>query len=437
MDKDRKRIALWGFGAFGRYFLGEIRTKWPDEVEVPCIFDMAFDRIDPPEDPPIPVMDPAEIPRLFQQGLFDGVMICIHDEQTAQEAARELAFRGVPVTAPDNLDSFLPARELRHAPGTFLHPDREGYELHVLDGMYMCKPQIDWKSYVYDEDGHIVLDLWHEYQFREVPNARAFRPGPAEYADPVEYPGDTFLLDRPYSGNYWHFLFENLDRAWVLEQAGYTGRYVLPPVPFAAEFMRLIGVTPERLTDSEVMYRSPRPWHFERLFIVTTEEEIMCGCLRDMAAQIRASLADGSCTGHTDFPRRVYVRRIGTRRLRSVKAVLDRYGFSEFIPEEHTTEEQVRCFMNADIVVSPHGANSANAIFMRPGTALIETFPSDYITMMNVSTCIACGIHYQSCVEENWDWHVPRVPDRGRDYSVFPPLREAAIRNAIVMTRDL
>jgi hypothetical protein len=53
---------------------------------------------------------------------------------------------------------------------------------------------------------------------------------------------------------------------------------------------------------------------------------------------------------------------------------LEAVGFHSFEMENYVFPDQVRLFSNADVVVSQHGAGLANAVFMKPGSTLIEIF---------------------------------------------------------------
>jgi len=44
--------------------------------------------------------------------------------------------------------------------------------------------------------------------------------------------------------------------------------------------------------------------------------------------------------------------------------------------------EQASWWWNSDVVIAAHGATLSNVMFMRPGTAVIEVFPTDYERMM-------------------------------------------------------
>jgi capsular polysaccharide biosynthesis protein len=55
-----------------------------------------------------------------------------------------------------------------------------------------------------------------------------------------------------------------------------------------------------------------------------------------------------------------------------VETMLEKRGFTIHRPEDHGLADNARIFAGADIVVGPSGAGMFNAIFCRPGTAILE-----------------------------------------------------------------
>ena len=102
------------------------------------------------------------------------------------------------------------------------------------------------------------------------------------------------------------------------------------------------------------------------------------------------------------------------------------------MPEELSVTEQILYFHNADIVLSPHGANSTNSIYMRPGTVFIETFPYNFVNACCYDTTYCGGLIYLQVVEPHGE--PGGSDDMYRDYTISPRLLEMAIRNAIQLT---
>ena len=81
------------------------------------------------------------------------------------------------------------------------------------------------------------------------------------------------------------------------------------------------------------------------------------------------------------------------------QSVLEEYGFVTIVPEEYSIEEQIRFFEHAKVVLSPHGANTSNSLFMKPGTVLIETFPLHYSNPCCLETLVLQNIAYLPITE--------------------------------------
>ena len=130
--------------------------------------------------------------------------------------------------------------------------------------------------------------------------------------------------------------------------------------------------------------------------------------------------------------------RTGSRKLILEDAVSDELGFRKIVPEELSVEEQIRVFYRADIVISPNGANTANVLFMRPGTALIETFPANYVNPLVLEYCIERGIRYLAVAEdpedaerENGGPFTGALEEQNRDYRIRPERIRAAVRTML------
>ena len=99
------------------------------------------------------------------------------------------------------------------------------------------------------------------------------------------------------------------------------------------------------------------------------------------------------------YPARIYVERSKKRKLLIPNSWIERYGFQKINPDNLSVFEQMQYFYNADLVLSPHGANSANLLLMRSGTVLIETFGKNYVNYSNLPAIREKGIYYLPVVE--------------------------------------
>mmetsp|Transcript_25042 Transcript_25042/g.37839 ORF Transcript_25042/g.37839 Transcript_25042/m.37839 type:complete len:349 (+) Transcript_25042:49-1095(+) len=61
---------------------------------------------------------------------------------------------------------------------------------------------------------------------------------------------------------------------------------------------------------------------------------------------------------------------------------------------DDSLEAQAKWFADKDLVILAHGAAMSNAVFMRPGSSLLELYPSNYFNDMFWLLMEQCGIHH-------------------------------------------
>ncbi|MCL1985088.1 MAG: glycosyltransferase family 61 protein, partial [Betaproteobacteria bacterium] len=108
-------------------------------------------------------------------------------------------------------------------------------------------------------------------------------------------------------------------------------------------------------------------------------------------------------TGTEQGNRRVYIRRIGQRRLTNEQAilpVLKDFGFETVVPEELEHKEQFRLMTAVDCSVMVHGANSTLALFQKPRSIWVEMFNNRYVTYSNLHTVRTMKLRYHAMVED-------------------------------------
>ncbi|MEM1276434.1 MAG: glycosyltransferase family 61 protein [Pseudomonadota bacterium] len=63
----------------------------------------------------------------------------------------------------------------------------------------------------------------------------------------------------------------------------------------------------------------------------------------------------------------------------AMEAALAARGFETFVATDDNHPEQIARFASAEVIVSVHGAGLTNLLFARPGTIVIEIFPSNFV----------------------------------------------------------
>lgn len=109
-------------------------------------------------------------------------------------------------------------------------------------------------------------------------------------------------------------------------------------------------------------------------------------------------LGRGLTKGKESHASAVYVSR--SRSSRSLKGelqiegILAQSGFTVVHLEDLAWVDQIRLFQGADLVVGPHGAGLANAVFCTPGTAIIELTVGHHFNRCFEWLAHACDLQY-------------------------------------------
>ena len=209
------------------------------------------------------------------------------------------------------------------------------------------------------------------------------------------------IIYRYWAGeNYWHFLFEAMDKVAIMESIGYDGKYMARDTEMARSFFALSGIEEDRVLwvdDKDDLRRyvfrhAVCPQMINR---ANESAEYLCSWANSVAERV----ADGKDL--ETYPKKIFLKRIGKRRLLNCEDVLREFGFVTIIPEEFSIEEQIQHFRACSIAFSPHGAGSANCIFMRDGTHFIESFGHSYINPCCMRAIHEKRLKYHMIVECN------------------------------------
>ncbi len=369
--------------------------------------------------------DPADIERFYRAGLFDAVVVGIFNQRQREQVEYLLYGKGIPVVSLIRSPVFKPLEFFEQAPSE-LSLKWSGYSLCEFEGMRLEVQPHSGYPFIYDKNGNVNSAYWLDYHFLQEPFARLFRP--SENAVEVELAGQWCVLAKVYAKNYWHFTFEVLDQVWMLEKSGYQGNYILNKPSFAPELLTLLGIDLKRVFWLED-FDEGTAYRIERLVCTVLNKNNgahSARVLTEMAPDIVRNLPPSDIS----YPERVYVKRIGTRKLNVSEEMLRQYGFVTIIPEELSVAEQISYFHNARVVLSPHGANTTNSLYMKPGSVLIETFPNEYTIYFFLHTLRLQGVHYIPLAESKLDAE-GHPGGMFADYSIDPRLLEMAIKSAI------
>lgn len=393
-----KKIAVWGYGAFGQKMLQSIETYWKQELEVTRIYDKRCDSI---SDPSGRVKSPAEAQKDYQEGLFEAVMIAVNYSDAYIQIRRQLRQWGIPVFELGKEEDYCSGALFRQETDPPVRPEQDGYVFFTfrdLLGAAGCVSTED-VMYLFDESGRSLEEHWDTYWVKEHYTHQFDYPVRMDAPDlcPVRMPGDYCILAKLWSHNYGHFLFESMDCVQLMEEAGFTGKYVINNRAYNRDVLRLYGIEDSRILTVRD-FEFGRAYSFERVYypkLLNNDQRKAAPVLGRMAAHMKENLS----LDRERYPSRLYVERSGFRKLLFNEGILEKYGFVTINPDRLPVQEQMMYFYNADLVLAPHGANTANSLYMRSDTVLIETFGRNWVKYYDFHAARENGVFYIPVVE--------------------------------------
>jgi hypothetical protein len=216
--------------------------------------------------------------------------------------------------------------------------------------------------------------------------------------------------------NFCHFVLDGLCRLHLFEAAGIRveamDRVYCPPPPSAnaRRLLDRLGIPEEKfvwLSHSTVA----RP---ETLHLATFP-----GSRRNFPRWLPGFVQKRWPVTPTRADRRLFVSRSGYRRSASneaeVRRLLVAAGFEIYDPAKAADSQ--KDFAEAAVVVGAHGAALANLAWCRPGTKILELFPSDHIHPYYYALAESAGLEYGCLVGRSLLERVPGA--QGPSWSDF------------------
>lgn len=424
-----KKLALWGYGGYGRSVEAILSRYEESPLEIAAVFDRRFfNEGKKTEATQLEIRDPDTIKSVFDKGVFDEVLIAVYDPVQNSEIHVKLQTLGIPACSPDEIspsrrpddcDLWEPPRPLQES-GYVIYSFRDHY-IEILPNRF---------PFISDKTGLLDAAFWHEYQRRYDFSSGLYRADLRKPAKELE--GEWCSIGGVFGTNYWHFTFEALAAFFVMERSGFRGMYLVNHSGFTEELLKLAGADLSRFLWYESLETGVR-YHFEKLLHPVAPDNsypIAAPFLIEGAKTIKNNLPPVS----KSYPERVFVKRIASRKLIVAPETLDKYGFHTIIPEELSVSEQIRYFEQAKIVLSPHGANTTNSLYMREGTVLIETFPNTYINPVCLETLALQGVYYLP-IAQRLNAEITLNDSAYADYKVAPVQLELAMNAAEKLVR--
>lgn len=433
-DHTVMKIALWGFGRYGRRMYESLTRFCPKDVVIVRVYDIDYEALNKKSgNASLTIYNPVELLQDYNNGLFEKVLVCMYYDDVNTEPKQFLKNHFIPEFHLGGRDDFYSASFFEQGKRPF-DIVQEGYGFYVLKNIYGAVPNYSFGEllYLFDQEGRVIKDYWNHVDLNSEDSFIYDYPFifKNSKAGKIFCKGQYCFLTKKYSGNnYWHFTYDNIDILWLLEQSGFQGKYVIPEGDFCREILRLLDITPDRIVIASA-FEHNKIYVFEEVFCVSNvngrQWEDGASLLVQAAEYIKKKLpVDPS------LPKRIYVKRISRRKLLEADKLLAEYGFTTMIPENYTVQEQMTMFFNADIVFCVHGANSTNSLYMRERTVFIEAFSNYWIQRFNVYTAAAGKIHYMPITPmEMTTKDVDRI---SYDFKIPEVILRMSIENALLI----
>jgi len=210
------------------------------------------------------------------------------------------------------------------------------------------------------------------------------------------------VLSPKKLANYFHWTLEGLTRAAMLAEAG------VPPtvkllIPAPVTDLHVQSLAAVGVDETRILEWSGVPTRFPVVFLPTGPQHRGASPPAAAISLLRRTVVRGT----TEPPSlRLWISRRLARRRRmqdenELFAVARAHGFEEVVAEELSVSDQIALFARAEAVGGAHGAGLANAVFMRPGGALVEAAPGSLKPRQKAvfwNVAAACGHRYACCV---------------------------------------
>ena len=282
------------------------------------------------------------------------------------------------------------------------------------------------------------------YTFKESSglNARLDEPD-MNYAPPFDLTAgnhqeedEVCLLCFLLGENYWHYVFDIIPRLMVMVKRGYKGKFLVNNTDCAKQFLELLKIPEDRLIINQYgsIIHAKKVYMFSDMYGIELHGQLLVDTrkfLIEEAEKNYGSLLDKS------YPKKIFVSRVSRRKITNEEEIikmLKSCGFKVIVPEKLSLYEQMKSFHNADIIVTPHGANSTNLLFCRERTSMIECFSHQWINPCMMNTVGMLNIDYHMICERLADYQ----PNAGKftDYKINTFILENKVKKVMEL-RDL
>lgn len=221
--------------------------------------------------------------------------------------------------------------------------------------------------------------------------------------EPSAHYKNVTILDDVWSKGFFHWMLEALPKVILLESAGFKGTYFVPHGgAFIRESLAYLDIASDRIA------LSSGPFTVEDCFVTDRFPHHQLAHHPEILDTLRTRLLNKVKGKPSEQATRIYIQRNHSRRILNeydLFKLLSTYKFNVLSIENLILTEQIRYMSGADFLISPHGAGIVHALFMKPGSTIVELFSSKHVN--------PCCLHIMSRLNHRYYMvteHLNRAP---------------------------
>jgi hypothetical protein len=244
-------------------------------------------------------------------------------------------------------------------------------------------------GWVFSRDNKLLVEsTWYAGYHEELQGQKS-----KQAIFPQYFKGTLLSLISDFSvNNYGHKLYDSFGRYYLFLKAGYTAEdydNILIPGKESSRWRSVaqkLGIPGHKIIwADEIDFL-----RVDRLMVASYP-----GVRRNYPPWLTSYLKETLVVPVTSRDRKLYVRRVGRRRVANEEAlipILEEAGFEIYLPEN--SENSFQDFAEAKAIIGPHGAGLNDIAFCNRETQLLELMPSDHQYEYFYTIADSAGLDY-------------------------------------------
>ncbi len=196
--------------------------------------------------------------------------------------------------------------------------------------------------------------------------------------------GKVALLSGLAGHVYYHWMFDIIPRLELLRRSeielSEIDWFVVNSLskPYQQETLSLLGIDPNKIIESD------RHSHIQATELIVPSfpgylDWVSPGTIKFLRQTFLPQVSLAKTNGQKIYVSRARAKNRQLVNEAEVRELLNKQGFQTVFLEEMSVLEQVEVFVNAEIIVAPHGSGLTNLVFCSPQTKVVELFSPNYI----------------------------------------------------------